>query len=301
MRGNMLSDRCRTSIRITSSWDSPSEATPPAPCRSATATSALNVWVEAERRRVLLIGKTDAWDENSINLKLGRVRMKLSPNATGGSPFRQTLRLRTGDRSKLLQRRSAAVRSGSTRIAPVIHIDADSESPFELAASLEMWRTEPRTIKTQTGRPLQAARRAAIRTRRSSRPIASFPTTRDRIVWCHHNQPREHDGFEINMRLQGLGGFLDQMPHPLLGRTFGAAMQGRIVWRVDETTLASKRLQRASASGDLPADGFIPRRSSSGRQELDAIIDRCEQASIRAVARRNHDRWWDEFWNRSWI
>jgi len=38
----------------------------------------------------LLLGKTDAWDENSINLKLGRLRIALEPNPfVNGGTFRQ--------------------------------------------------------------------------------------------------------------------------------------------------------------------------------------------------------------------
>src|SRR6476469_8679991 len=59
----------------------------------------LNVWVEASTGDVLmLIGKTDAWDENSINLKLGRFRLKLTPNPlAAGAAFRQELKLRTAE------------------------------------------------------------------------------------------------------------------------------------------------------------------------------------------------------------
>src|SRR5580704_14877146 len=58
----------------------------------------LNVWVEATGDVLILIGKTDAWDENSINLKLGRIRMKLTPNPLASTAsFRQTLILRTGE------------------------------------------------------------------------------------------------------------------------------------------------------------------------------------------------------------
>jgi len=37
----------------------------------------LNVWVQPDGDLHLLLGKTDAWDENSINLKLGRLRIAL--------------------------------------------------------------------------------------------------------------------------------------------------------------------------------------------------------------------------------
>src|SRR5438128_4616393 len=93
----------------------------------------VNVWVEQNGDVLLLIAKCDAWDENSINLKLGRIRLKLSRLSL--TPFRQTLRLRTGDVEIVL---------GDVRLVlwvdanqPVVHIDAESASPFELQSSLE--------------------------------------------------------------------------------------------------------------------------------------------------------------------
>jgi alpha-L-fucosidase 2 len=41
---------------------------------------ALNVWTETNGDLVLLAAKADAWSENGQLLKLGRVRVKLTPN-----------------------------------------------------------------------------------------------------------------------------------------------------------------------------------------------------------------------------
>ena len=41
---------------------------------------ALNVWTEKNGDIVLLLAKSDAWSENGQLLKLGRVRVKLTPN-----------------------------------------------------------------------------------------------------------------------------------------------------------------------------------------------------------------------------
>src|ERR1700678_3642815 len=41
---------------------------------------ALNVWTEQNGDIVLLAAKSDAWSENGQLLKLGRVRVKLTPN-----------------------------------------------------------------------------------------------------------------------------------------------------------------------------------------------------------------------------
>ena len=78
-------------------WDSPSaDAAGSMPIGNGDI--GLNVWAEADGDLLFLIGKTDSWSENARLLKLGRVRVKLSPNPFGqGLPFRQTLRLRQGE------------------------------------------------------------------------------------------------------------------------------------------------------------------------------------------------------------
>src|SRR5580658_6553627 len=59
---------------------------------------ALNVWTEQGGDIVLLLAKADAWSENGQLLKLGRVRVKLTPNPfVGGAAFSQTLKLESGD------------------------------------------------------------------------------------------------------------------------------------------------------------------------------------------------------------
>ena len=50
----------------------------------------LNVWAEADGDLRFYIGKTDAWSGNGRLLKLGGIRVSLSPNPfASGQPFKQ--------------------------------------------------------------------------------------------------------------------------------------------------------------------------------------------------------------------
>src|SRR6187549_876403 len=93
----------------------------------------LNVWVEESGDVVLLLAKTDAWDENSSLLKLGRVRLKIAP-PPDVTRFRQTLRLATGDVEIVIGDVRLIVWADANH--PVIHVDAETTAPFELNASL---------------------------------------------------------------------------------------------------------------------------------------------------------------------
>jgi len=84
------------------------------------------------------------------------------------------------------------------------------------------------------------------------------------------------------MKLQGLGQMLEKLPHPLAGRTFGAAIEQT------RNRLAIYVLTMQPAS------------VQQWESQLDATI-----ASVKAVdpteARRAHETWWEQFWARSWL
>ena len=74
-------------------------------------------------------------------LKLGRVRVKLTPNPfAAAGPFTQTLKLETGE----IQIRSAAKAaraSGWTRTTPLSIWKSRPKDPVQLEAKSELWRT----------------------------------------------------------------------------------------------------------------------------------------------------------------
>jgi hypothetical protein len=59
---------------------------------------AANVWTEPNGDLVLLLAKSDAWTGMGKLVKLGRVRIQLTPNPwVDKAHFRQTLRLENGE------------------------------------------------------------------------------------------------------------------------------------------------------------------------------------------------------------
>jgi hypothetical protein len=258
----------------------------------------LNVWVEADGDLLLLIAKTDAWEENSINLKLGRIRIKVSPNPfKSGETFRQTLRLRTAEIEIVAA--SIRIRIWVDANHPIVRIEADSDVPFEMEALLQMWRTSPRTTQTQTSdmfKNLAGKNSDPHPTIVGPDQILNGPP--NTVTWCHHNVKRDPDPYEINLKLQGLGHMLVQMPHPLLGRTFGGSMRGR-----DFVHAGAQKLKSISAIShhlNIFALTLHPSTPPQWQEELEeqiAAIDEIDDATLRA----DHELWWDRFWNRSWI
>jgi hypothetical protein len=109
----------------------------------------LNVWVE-NGEVLFYMARSGTFDENNEFLKLGRVRMKLSPNPFGEqSEFRQELKLRQGYieiTGKNRDKGSATVKVWVEVYRPVIHVDISGDQPFSVEAAYEGWRTKEREL-----------------------------------------------------------------------------------------------------------------------------------------------------------
>jgi alpha-L-fucosidase 2 len=259
----------------------------------------INMWVEKGGDLIILIGKGDAWDENASLLKLGRVRVRFTPNpfVEGGS-FQQMLDLRNAEIR--IAAGGVAIRVWVDANNPIVQIEALSDTQVEIEAQLEMWRKAPYTIKTQTS---DLFKNLAGKNSDPHPTVVSADHVvwegRDRIVWCHHNEPRENDGYEINMRLQGLGDLLERMPHPLFGRTFGGAIVGKDLVKISPTQLQSRQAEGAHR---LAIHVLSKHQTTIDRwhAELDRSIESFIEVDLES-ARKAHQEWWTEFWNRSWI
>ena len=184
-------------------WDSPSkDASGTMPLGNGDISA--NVWVQ-DGDLLFLIGKTDAWDENSINCKLARVRVKLSPNPfAAGNPFRQELRLRQGEIVIQAGKPGAEV---TTRLwvdanQPVIRVETTSDQPVSQQVLLETWRNEERVLtNTQVSDMFKNLYGP------DPYPTLLFPdvvvSAKDQLLWYHHNHQLTNDPYVINLTLHG--------------------------------------------------------------------------------------------------
>lgn len=86
----------------------------------------LNAWVEANGDLLLLISKTDAWDEKCCLCKIGRVRVKCDPLLAVTRGFRQELRLREG---------TIEIAGGEGETARTLRVWVDANHPVIHAVS----------------------------------------------------------------------------------------------------------------------------------------------------------------------
>jgi len=257
----------------------------------------MNVWVEQNGDLMLLLSKTDAWSENCRLLKLGKVRVTLSPNPfAAGAPFKQTLRLRQGEItiSAGPGEKAVELRIWVDANKPVIRLEAESDLPFEMQAKLEVWRTERRELK---GKETQSA----YGLHGGPSPIIVYPDTvlndqKERIVWYHRN---EKSIWQNNLKHQAMESFIAKSFDPLLNRTFGGQIAGTGLVNINSTTLKSKGPQKRF---DLSIHPLCKQTETIEQwlKNLDKAV--AKNGSLRLERdRKYHQEWWDQFWNRSWI
>jgi hypothetical protein len=265
----------------------------------------LNVWMEENGDLLFYISKTDSWGDNGRLLKVGKVRVSLTPNPlVQDAIFRQTLALENGEIVIEIADKSGEA-TGTLKTAlriwvdahhPVIHVTIDSPKPLTATARIELWRTEPYELPTLEVSDVHLDR---SKPNQKHAPTIVEPDTvlrnqPDRIGWYHHNQ--KSVGPELTMRIQGLSDY--KMVDPLLHRTFGAVITAPNAKRVDDLTLTTTKgtVQRFNIY-------VLTEHPASPQQWLKAAETKIKEVESVPFPqqRQAHRRWWQDFWNRSWI
>jgi hypothetical protein len=261
----------------------------------------LNLWVNPAGELVFYISKTDSWSENARLLKLGLVRVKLSPILwEQGMPFRQRLDLGKGQIEVTAgtgpQQKRLRIWVDANR--PAIFIEAEGRQAFDLEAKLEVWRTQERELKGDEA----VSARGLTRTGESDYyPIIVYPDKvlagqSERVVWYHRN---EKSCYPVTLKNQHLGELLDKYPDPLMDRTFGGCMKGAGLRAVDGLTLKSQRADKRFVVEIHP----LTAQTESSGDWLELLSEQIRRVNSRdfETARAEHLSWWDKFWGRSWI
>jgi alpha-L-fucosidase 2 len=245
----------------------------------------LNVWVEEDGDLLFYLSKTDAWDENAQLLKLGRIRVTLTPNPfVAGATFRQEL-----DQAAGCIRISAEVNSHQSSVTgppitdhrslvtlllwvdanrPVVHVAIDGDRPFELRVALELWRTTDHIVEGSG----------------------------DVVVWCHRNVA---SCWQATLEQQHMGAWVKEGHDPLLNRTFGALLRGGGLVKDGETGLRTATPQSRIVCSIHP----LTAQTASLGAWVSAVTAQASASDAvpLATAFAEHEAWWRAFWDRSWI
>ncbi len=287
-------------------WDSPS-ANHHGSMPLGNGDIALNAWMTRDGDLHFYIAKTDAWDDYGRLLKVGKVRVHFEPNpVVAGAAFRQELKLSQGCIEIALGKASGASAAGSApgtllRLwvdanRPAIHLTAESATPLEATAFVELWRTnrheltELQTSDVLVNRKLPNKKQATM----LIEPDGVVAGQSDCVGWFHHNI--KSVGPQLLAETQGLTGF--PQADPLLHRTFGALVKAAGGQRLDD-----RRLRSPLGPSHQFSVFVLTRHPSTPERWLDDIKETARAVESVSFNERRlaHDAWWSGCWNRSWI
>lgn len=252
----------------------------------------LNVWVEEDGDLLFYISRTDAWSECNRLLKLGRIRIGLSPNPFAkGQPFRQELQLRDGQ--IVITAGDVTLRVFVDIDAPVVHVVGESTTPRTVAAKLETWRTEKKVLK---GEELQSSwtmldAPASIEVWESADVIN--PSAPNTVQWYHRNA---YSVVPLTLKHQSIESASDLVHDPLLNRTFGGQITGSGFVSDGPAGLKSSK---PTTQFSLAIVAYSAQTASVAdwQREVAGIAEKADAS----LAAKRTSAWWNEFWNRSWV
>jgi hypothetical protein len=299
-----LSGQTADISRYNVAWNSQSKnASESMPCGGGDI--GLNVWVE-NGDVLFYLSRSGTFDENNTMLKLGRVRLKLSPNPLSNTDFRQELRLQEG---------GVCISGGKTKInlwvdvfRPVVHVDVQSDQPVRLVARYESWRaadhliTGAREFRANSYKSLQ---KFPVKTWKDSVAFRG-----NDVLFYHRNRSDVENIFDYTVRMEGLDSVKKQMYNPIANNTFGGLMRGdnMVVAGTDTGSYGSVAYQAwtlqskaAVRSQQLAVYLNVAQTSTLDEWKTGLLSLVTEAAMNQKTARIKSREWWKQYWNRSYI
>ena len=255
-----------------------------------------NVWTEQNGDIVLLLARTDAWSENVQLLKVGRVRISLSPNPFKAKDIKQTLHLEDG--SVVISSGKNSVQVWADANAPIVRVKSQMASPVEVKARLESWRNKKRVLTQQQ---VNENLFNYWEWRSDPNGITLLPDTtlnagKSQVAMCHFNA---FSMYPVVFEQEHLKSLLSKYPDPLKGRCFGIVAKGKGFVVQDKNTISSKGKSLESQL-NLYVDTYQVPSAGAWLKNIDKVAAQDTKKSA-AQAWNQHAKWWSDFWNRSWI
>ena len=189
----------------------------------------LNVWVE-NGDVLFYMQRSGSIAEDDEYLKLGRVRVRLTPNPFAGGAFRQELKLEeglveiTGQTTNQGEPLTATLKIWTEIDRSIVHVEMDSNRGISVDAAYESWRLSDESLPVSGNR-----RRSCFTFDQYPGTITLSKDTVERVgdaVRFYHRNPNNAQAPGIMIAQQGLQAYTNQIGDDILGRTFGGMMLG---------------------------------------------------------------------------
>lgn len=289
-------------------WNSPSQhAGESMPCGGGDI--GLNVWVE-KGDIFFYIARSGTFDHNNAVLKLGRMRLTVSPNVfENPSTFTQILRLPSGD--VIIEGSNGKIKT-QVKIwidvfHPNIYVEVNSNQSISAKAQYQNWRYQDRLMskgKENNANSYKWAPPHQVVTRKDSIHFAP------KGILFYHDNGDEISAFDVAMKQQGLDSLKKQFYNPIKNLVFGGIISGNN-WQQDGTeqgkyrdtdfkawkikTIKSSRQQQFMISLNTETTNSVT------DWEKHLLHTQTEGEKNMLVAQKATQNWWKEFWNKSFI
>ena len=262
----------------------------------------MNVWVE-KGDLYFYFSRSGTFDEHNTLLKLGRVKVSLSPNPfTGEEGFRQELKLKDG--CILIGQNDVKIKLWVDVFKPIIHLDLESENPLKMTASYESWRYKNLDSKgkANNANSYKWAPQGDIVTYKDSIAFEN-----NGIKFYHRN--REQTVFDVAVKQQKLESVKDQMMNPIANLTFGGFMvgenlkpDGTYLGKYQETDCKGFNLSSIKPSKKHSLEIYLNTSQSDFSTWNNGLKNQISEYKTKGKqAEKNTQIWWNNFWKRSFI
>ncbi|MFH7018347.1 DUF5703 domain-containing protein [Flavobacterium sp. FlaQc-47] len=262
----------------------------------------LNVWVE-KGDLYFYFSRSGTFDEHNTLMKLGRVKVTLTPNPfKDNEGFKQELVLKDGYIS--IAQNNTKIKLWVDVFKPVIHFDLESKTALKMTASYESWRYKNRDSKgkANNANSYKWAPQGEIITYKDS---VSFEN--NGVKFYHRN--REQTVFDVAVKQQKMESVSDQMLNPLANLTFGGYMQGTNMksdgtyeGKYQNTDFKGHSISSIKPSKKQSLEIYL----NTGQSDVevwnkDLKNQIASNKNTSKQAEKNTIKWWNDFWNRSFI
>lgn len=263
----------------------------------------MNVWIE-KGDLYFYFSRSGTFDEHNTLLKLGRVKVSLTPNPfKDNEGFKQELVLKDG--YVLVAQNNTKIKLWVDVFKPVIHLDLKSKTPLKMTASYESWRHINRLSKgkANNANSYKWAPQGEIVTYKDS---VSFEN--NGVKFYHRN--REQTVFDVAVKQQKMESVKEQMLNPLANLTFGGFMTGTNLksdgtysGKYQDTDFKGYSLSsvKPSKKQELQIHLFTNQSPEQSSWE-NGLKNQISEYKINSKkSEKNTINWWNNFWNRSFI
>lgn len=260
----------------------------------------LNVWVENNEIYAYL-SRSGTFDENNTLLKLGRIKLRLTPNPFEGS-FKQELVLKDGyiKISGVNGKLTGEVKVWVDVYKPLVHFEVKANKKVTTEASYQSWRFGDRITKGRENNQnsYKWAPQGVVKTYGDS-----IKLERDKVWFFHQNRPQTV--FDITVKQQGFEALGRGLFNPLKDLIFGGVMEG------DGMTNAGIE---NGVYLNTPFKAWKIRSKSPSAKAHVVVklhLDKGDVASFRNTLAKSYfsiakdftktKQWWNSYWDRSFI